>query len=469
MRTRSFTALALSGVLGSLAIAGCELDVPDLNNPSLGDLQNNPTALSVGAACTGLLAGNRRNHAAENGYVVLLGVLGREAYNFDGADPRYIGELLAKPLDPASPFGGNFWALPYTNIRLANIVLQVLDKVGDLTDANKAAIRGFVDTIVALDLLEVIATHDSNGAVIETDFDPLGQLPPIADRADTYAKIVQLLETGNAELAAGGNSFPFAFSRGFAGFDTPATFATFNRAIRARVAAYLADYPTVLTALEGSFINDDPATADFDAGVYYSYSTKPGDTPNALINPNIYIHPSVEEEVEKTGEGVPDARFLRKVGLAKQPGTVGQRSSRFAFNKLYTDPESSVALIRNEELILLRAEALFFTGGSTAPAVAELNLVRTGSGRLAPLGATPDRAAFIAALLYERRYSLLFEGHRWLDVRRLNQLSILPIFVEHDDDTGEDTTDTLNVRFPIPTDECNARRDDEPACALGST
>jgi hypothetical protein len=164
---------------------------------------------------------------------------------------------------------------------------------------------------------------------------------------------------------------------------------------------------------------------------------------------------------------VPDARFLRKVGLAKKPGVSGTRTSSQAFNKLYPDPESSVALIRNEELILLKAEALFFTG-SVGPAVDELNVVRTGSGRLQPLTGTPDKATFVTELLYERRYSLLFEGHRWIDVRRLDQLSTLPIFVVHDNDTGEDSPDTLNVRFPIPTAECDARLG-EPACALGST
>jgi hypothetical protein len=465
MLTKSFIAFAVAGALGTLASSACDLDVPDLNNPSLADLQNHPTAVSIGAACTGLLAGNRRNHAAENGYIVILGVLGREAYNFDQADPRYVDELLAGTLDQASPFGGNFWGGPYANTRLASIILQALDKVDDLSDANKAAIRGFADTIVALDLLEVIATHDSNGAVIDIDFDPLGPLPPIVDKATTYAEIVRRLEVGKTELAAGGDVFPFAMTKGFAGFDTPATFATFNRAIRARVAAYMTDYPAVLAALGESFIDDNPATADFNEGVYYSYSTKPGDTPNALINPNIYVHPSIAMDALKTPAGVPDARFQRKVGPAKQPGTSGERSSELAFNKLYPDPESSVPLIRNEELILLKAEALFFTG-STGPAVAELNIVRTGSGRLAPLTGTPDQPTFIAELLYEREFSLLFEGHRWIDVRRLNRLAVLPIFVAHDADMNP-VPDTLNVRFPIPTAECDARSD-EPACALGS-
>jgi hypothetical protein len=105
MRTTSIFVLA-----ATLAAApACELDVPDLNNPSITDLTENPTAAGVSAACTGLLIGNRRNHAAANGYVAQLGILGREAYNFDQADPRFIGELLQGSLSAGSPFGGNFW------------------------------------------------------------------------------------------------------------------------------------------------------------------------------------------------------------------------------------------------------------------------------------------------------------------------------------------------------------------------
>jgi hypothetical protein len=97
----------------------------------------------------------------------------------------------------------------------------------------------------------------------------------------------------------------------------------------------------------------------------------------------------------------------------------------------------------------------------------KLNLVRTQSGRLPEITGNPDEATFISELLYDRRYSLLFEGHRWIDVRRLNQLTTLPIFVTVADD-GTMTPDTLNVRYPLPLGECNARPN-EPACTLGST
>src|SRR5262249_47475423 len=106
-----------------------------------------------------------------------------------------------------------------------------------------------------------------------------------------------------------------------------------------------------------------------------------------------------------------------------------------------------------------------------AGAIASLNQVRTLSGKLSAIDAakvTTD-AEFVAALLHEREFSLLFEGgHRWIDARRLKQLSTLPIFVDTDPMTNQPLPDMLNVRFPIPLSECNARPG-EPACMLGST
>ena len=200
---------------------------------------------SVTAACTGLLIGNRRNTRAANGYVAQLGILGREAYNFDEADPRYIGELLAgRRSSKGSPFGGNFWAGPYANIRLANTVQRAVDKVPEFSAEEKAAILGFSKTIEALDLLEVIITHDTNGAVIDTDTtldEPLGAIVGKADRARR-----------DREAARRGRRRPRPRRRrrsrsrcrtATRASTTRPTFRKFNRAIRARVAVYQKDYP----------------------------------------------------------------------------------------------------------------------------------------------------------------------------------------------------------------------------------
>jgi hypothetical protein len=467
MYTTRLAAFVLGGVLGSLALPACDLDITDLNNPPLDDIVNNPTRANVAAACTGLLIGNRAGHAAANGFVSQLGILGRESYNFDAADPRYVGELLEGQLNPGSPFGGNFWGGPYANLRLASIVLGALDKVpsGELSDPEKAAIRGFTKTTQALDLLRVIVAHDTNGAVIDTGRELTEPLAPIVDKAAVYTEITRLLDAAEDDLKAAvpmpdpdvtGGAFPFSLSGGFAGFDTPATFLTFNRAIRARVAAYLEDYATVLTALDMSFI-DESATPDLDLGVYYTFSTANGDVPNALINPNIYAHKSFETDAQMNT--VIDDRYTRKIVTAANAGSAQGLSSTFQFS-LYPGPDSPVPLIRNEELILLRAEARHFTGDLEG-ASAALDLVRTVSGGLLPLAGaerTPDEATFITQLLYERRYSLMFEGHRWIDVRRFNRTDTLPLDLP---------AHMRNVRYPIPLPECNARPD-EPACDLGS-
>ena len=444
------------GVVGSCAIAACNLDVPDLNNADLKELQDHPTVAALESACTGLLIGNRRNLAFENGLVDQLGILGREVVNVDGADPRYVSEMLAGVLSRASPFGGNFWPMPYANIRLANLVLNGLDKVPDLSDEKKAAMRGFTETIEAMDLLEVIVTHDTNGAVIDTNH-PLGEpLGDIVDLPIVYDEIVRLLDDATAQLDAGGTEFPFALSPGFRPsktnrLDNPAGFRRFNRAIRARVAAYRGDYAAVLSALRDSFIDDKSAMPDFALGAYHVYTTINGDQTNGLINANIHVDPPVQAEAQMTPAGVIDARFTTKAGL--------DDSQNLVFNKLYSAPDSPVAIIRNEELILLRAEALFFgTPSDPEAAAAELNLVRTQSGGLPAIDPTTDPAAFTDALLYERRYSLLFEGgHRWIDLRRFHRL--LPL---------DKPTDIRNVRYPIPIAESDARGDDRH-CQLGST
>ena len=78
-----------------LPLAACELDVPDLNNPGEGELRENPTPELVAAATTGLLVGSRDGIAENNGYIAHLSVIGREAYNFDAADPRFRSELMS--------------------------------------------------------------------------------------------------------------------------------------------------------------------------------------------------------------------------------------------------------------------------------------------------------------------------------------------------------------------------------------
>jgi hypothetical protein len=424
---------------------------------------------SVGAACTGLLIGNRAGTSAANAYVSQLGILGRESYNFDPADPRYYIELLQGQLQPGSPFGGNFWVAPYANIRLGNIILAAIESVPDYSAEERSAIQGFVHTINALDLLRVIVTRDTIGAVIDTDtsIDNIDDLGPVVGRDDAYAEIASMLDTAADELAAAGAAgFRFGLSSGYADFNTPATFIQFNRAMRARVAIYQEDYQGALDALGASFLDPE---ASFDLGAYHTFTTGTGDAQNGLISANIFAHPSFETQAQSNGDTL-DARFTSKITRVETGGSSNGLASDLRFT-IYPSPDSSVPIIRNEGLILLRAEANWGLGDLEA-AIEDLNLVRVGAGGLEPLAAGLSADQVEEEILYNRRYSLMFEGgHRWIDLKRFGRTEPCGAAPETTDTTNcmplDQATNVINLRYPIPTAECDARPD-EPSCNVNT-
>jgi starch-binding outer membrane protein, SusD/RagB family len=480
MYTKQLT-FAIGAILGSFALSGCDLDVPDLNNPGLEQLENDPTVSSINTATTGLLIGQRGGKAGTTGLVNQLGILGRESYDFDPNDGRFVSEELQANLVKNSAFGGVFWAGNYANIRLGNIILHGVDKVGEFSEEEKAGIKGVTHTIQALELLTVVLTHESTGAVIDTDH-PLGDpLKPLVPRDEVYTEIARLLDlAAKDELPKAGDAFSFALSAGYKGFDTPATFIKFNRAIKTRVAVYqaslaalkgntttqLAKYNEAKTELAASFINDTASTIDLKLGVNYVFSTAKGDVTNGLISTAIYAHPTLLTDAQKQADGTTlDLRYTSKTTLVVDKdmkpitatSSVDPRLSTTIKFKLYTNA-TPIPIIRNEELFLLKAEILWFTGDQ-AGAVAELNLVRDKSGKLLPLAVAPTTdKEFVDALLLERRYSLMFEGgHRWIDLRRFGR------------DLPLDAPDHVrNVRYPVPQGECDARPG-EPACLITST
>jgi hypothetical protein len=439
-----------------LASACKDLVVPDYNNTSLDDLTNNPTPTKIAQAAQGLMVGTRVGIGEQNGYISLLGIVGRESYNFDPADPRFITEMLIGPLDGGSPaFGGNLFAAPYRNIRNANILLGALSTVVGMTPAQTAAVEGYAKTIQALDYLSVINTRDDLGAPLDVNIGPTDAPAPIVAKDAVLTFISTLLDDGLTRLNAGGPAFPFELSPGFDGFNTPATFAEFNRALKARVEVYRGNNAAALTALSASFLD---TSAPFTLGVYHSYSTGSGDTQNALFDATgkILAHPSIVTDAENKPDGTRDARVLGKVVQLPEPRTVQGVTTDFAFS-IYNSNEASIPIIRNEELILLRAEARYFNGDALG-ALNDINLIRTTSGGLAARGPFLGDNDFIAELLKQRRYSLLFEGgHRWIDTRRFGLLATLPRALP---------SHTVPTRFPFPEAECLAR---VPAPTQGCT
>jgi hypothetical protein len=433
-------------------IAGCNaVDVINTNNPSIDQLTGSPTPATVATATQGLLITIR---GLAGTYAQTAGIFGREVYNLDPSEPRTVNGYLVGPLEPGG-FGIEFgFGAAYRGIRAGEAILTATDQLESLTPQQKEAIRGFVKTMQAYLFLGQALVRDDIGLPIAVSATTGGGDPaPIVSKTEVYANIARLLEEAKVHLAAGGSAFPFQLHSGFTGFTTPATFLRFNRALKARVDLYMKNYTTALTSLNESFINTSATTrANFDLGVYHVFSSASGDLTNGQFDATpraIVVVPSFLNDAQRRADNTPDLRASAKAAVSTT--TLSQQGvSSNLRNTLYTSTTSPMAIIRNEELILIRAEARWFSGNKQG-AIDDINFVRTNSGGLAATTVTAASTddQFITELLYNRRYSLFFEfGHRWWDARRFNRLATLDKAL---------ATHKIFPYVPYPADECVAR------------
>lgn len=155
------------------------------------------------------------------------------------------------------------------------------------------------------------------------------------------------------------------------------------------------------------------------------------------------------------------ARIFVVASVIFSPTTAAwaQRTDTRVAQSAYDSPSAPLPIIKNEELILLRAEANYHVGNGPA-ALADVNVVRQESGGLPPIPAYPGDDAMLDEILYNRRYSLLWEGaHRWIDARRYGRLAQLPRYApDH----------VIFPYAPLPEAECSeGLRSPVPAgCAI---
>lgn len=452
--TRRFARLtALMLAAAAALVAGCkESLVPNYNSPNVDQLTRAPNAASVNTTVLGLLVGER---GAVGTNATVLGILGREVYNLDGAEPRNVLGYLVGPLEPGG-FGTDMgWSGAYRQLLTAFTILEAVERVADYTPAQKEGVKGFTKTFMAIAYINQLRIRDTFGIVL--DVDPSAQnLGPFVTRDEGYTRAATLLDEAKTHLNAAGTAFPFLLTTGFAGFNTPTTFLRFNRAIKARMEVYRARWNDALTALNESFISTSATTAAALAtGVYHVYSTASGDAVNPLFDPApraLVAHPSFLTEAQTQPGGAIDRRASSKavtgISLSTQGVSSNLRITAYASNV------AGVPIIKNEELILLRAEVQLALGNRAA-AIADLNFIRVNSGGLAPL-AVDFAGDLVDEILYNRRYSLFYEyGHRWVDMRRYGRLTQLPKALP---------SHRIFSLVPLPLDECNQRNPQPKGC-----
>jgi hypothetical protein len=418
------------------ALSACEIvevdDVQDPNRPTSQSVLENATPGQIQDLITGLENKNRDIIDQRSGAYTLMGVFGRELYYFNSSDPNFITAWLQLPgsvnAEDNNIFfvDASFYEEPYQGVQLANLTIGAIENTSQLTDAQKNAALGFAKTMKALQLLIPLNTQYQNGIRVEIPFEDPFSPGPFESYDDALAEIRAILDDGASDLNNAGTTLPFVLTDGFGTFDnSPASLREWNRAIAARAALYAEDWGAAITATNESFIDLTVGETNMNAGVYFTFNGG-----NDLINPFFFtptadesdlivVHPSMINDAEANDARV-DNKFFQRATPASNPDFPGPTIEyQHSFINSATD---DFPMIRNEELVLIRAEALAQrnTGTDLSDAVDAINIVRNSWG----LGnfASANQSDIIDQVLFERRYSLWGEGHRWIDARRYDRL-----------------------------------------------
>jgi len=374
--------------------------------------------------------------SAINLYLDDVGTIGREGYHFSSSEPRYVTDLLgasAGTLSNSNFYITNPWAARYRVVKNCNTLIGAATNSTLINATQKSGYIGFARTIKAYQLLMNLNLTDSNGIRIDvSDPDNLG---PFVTYDNALVAISSLLDSAKTDFTGASIGFPLA---GFAGLDDAAGLLKFNRALAARVSVYRKDWAGALTELDESFFD---LTADFKLGAYHEFGTGSGDQLNTMFFPQNQngevrvAHPSYAANIEAGDDRIGKATLRNSTA-----SLLGLSSNRDVW--VYTSSTAPIPIIRNEELILVYAEANI-QSGNLAEGVKAINIIRNGH-QLADYSGAVTHDALITEMLNQRRYSLYYEGHRWIDLRRYGLLNTLPI---------DRIDDDVWTEFPLPVTE----------------
>lgn len=421
-----------------LFLSGCNLDeIENPNAPTVGSFGSGSSQADVQLLAVGLEAIMRNDLAF---HYDTVSILGREYYDLTGVDPRYTQELLKGPLDNNGFLTTRAYAAWYKVVQSANVLINAVENSSaGFTDEVKNSYYGYAKTLKAYALLMVANRQYTNGIRLEVE--DLNNLGPFVSYSEALDGIMALLNEANTDLANASDDFDFPISSGFDGFNTTATYSEFNRAIAARTALYQGNNTMVLSLLGASFL-------DLNGDLYNGPAHIFGLTGNDIQNTQFHVPGQSGQEFMILDGWIADAepgdtRVTEKSFQLPGGTTFDDLSAEFQI-AVYDSNVDPVYLIRNEELILMYAEANI--GTNNVETVAAINVVRNAAGLGNYVGDPFDSDALLDEVLNQRRYSLLAEGHRWIDLRRLNRLNASNISLDR---PGDNVIDA----FPTPFTE----------------
>lgn len=413
----------------STALVGCDLfEIDEVTNPNAASsdvVASGASRVQIQALVSGL---ESRHRGYLNTTKNAFGTFGREILPYFDSDPRFTTDWLGRAGNPDAGFFAvaNTYNAPYQAIKQANFLMETVAATDAYSEQEVNGLNGFAKTIQAYQYLVPWLAQWDLGIRIEVS-DPLNP-GPFLSRTESLAAIRALVDDAATDLGNAGSTFGFNLTSGFEGFDNPATFLEFNRALAARLAVYAEDWIGALTALNSSFLDLD---GSLDVGPAHTYDGADGTAANPF-NPFFFaldqfstqiivVHPSVLDDIED-GD-VRETKFLERSAANAVTNQALVEYIATHQDGRWTTNQDNVPFLRNEELVLLYAEAQAQNSNS-AEAVAAINKVRNDADLGDYTGAT-DTQSLINQILFERRFSLWHEpiGHRWVDLRRYDRLT----------------------------------------------
>jgi hypothetical protein len=461
---RKYT-LALAA--GLVLVGGCvdKTIVAPEDSPTVDALTGALTSAGVKTLALGVLAADRALTRGDLTYQVLSEVYARDAYRIDPNEPRYVTETLTGAPDPGSFAGSGGWTNGFVTIRAATSLLEALPGVvpTQVSTAERNATAGFIQTIKALEYYRLLELRDTLGVPIQASRPD--SVAPLSCKKNVLDYIVALLDSANTTLTAAGAStqLPFTPPTGFTAYGrnykAVSNIVLLNRGLRGKVNVYrglqhtspvAGAFGLAITDLTQALGGAAPGTVSpstFAKGAYVTYVA--GGTENAqnpLSDSRVGVNPKAQAALQAgdtRASKIISRSTISGFGVSTSVTYVGSSTANSAN---LTNP---IAILRDEELVLLRAQA-YFEAGQYANGAADLNSVRRNYG-LTDIATPADLATARAALLYEKRFSLFFEGpQRLVDLRAYGQLKAGLT-------TAEAASDPFNTAFPIPKGEADAR------------
>ncbi len=355
------------------------------------------------------------------------------------------------------------WVDSYVTIQAANIVLNRIDAITDMDNALKETRKGEMKFIRALVYYNLVNLYGAVPLVLQETTNPtdyFGQGRTSVQ--DVFTQIIKDLDEASDALPesndigrANKGASLILLGKAHLTLGNPTEAETALRAINGYT--FINTYADVF-----GIANENNAASIFE--VQFQSGVNGGEEGslfaskfNSQKNPGSKGNNIITQDLLNSFE----AGDLRKNEIIRDPLDPSVYiSTKYIDNTrtLVDDGDNNAIVFRYADVLLSLAEALnskeYVADGE---AFDLMNRIRTRAGLPNLTSATiTNQQQFTEALLKERRHEFFYEGHRWLDLKRLGN----PVLVMNNHFAGfvglNITIDQNDLLLPIPLDQLNS-------------